>query len=62
MSTDPTLIPLYNDEKALIEREVEEQQVDWKRPDGSDLVFYYELDSTVQWILSNGYKKVRRPY
>lgn len=58
MSNDPTHIPLYNDEKALIEREVEEQSVDWKRPDGSDLVFYYELESTVQWIASNGFKKV----
>lgn len=58
MSTDPTLIPLYTDEKELIEREVEEQSVNWKRPDGSDLIFYYELESTVQWITSNGFKKV----
>lgn len=58
MSSDPTHIPLYTDEKALIEREVESQQGEWKRPDGSDLVNYFELATTVEWISSNDYKRV----
>ena len=58
MSTTPTHISLYADEKQLIEREVEVGNHALTRADGSDLISYYELDYVVHWIMENNYKHV----
>lgn len=60
METTPTLIPLYSDEKALLEREVEGEEGVWNRSETSSVLFYFELERTVEWIKQGGYKRVRR--
>lgn len=60
METTPTLIPLYSDEKTLLEREVEGEEGVWKRSETSSVLFYFELERTVEWIKQGGYKRVRR--
>jgi diphthamide biosynthesis protein 2 len=58
MSDTPTLIPLYSDEKALIEREVDTGLEGFHRPESCSVVFYYELEQTVAWIKQNRYKRI----
>lgn len=59
MSSNPTQISLYADEKQLLEREVEVSNQGLTRADGSDLISYYELDYVLHWIIENNYKHVR---
>jgi len=59
MSSDPTHIPLYADEKALIERGTDDDTTQWKRSADQQLAFFYDIDRTLEWIRSNDFKRVR---
>lgn len=59
MDAAPTHIPLYADEQALLERDVEADIGPMKRSDAQPLQNFFELDETVQWIHAHNYKKVR---
>lgn len=61
MSADPTHIPLYADEKVLLERGADDDATQLKRAADQKLIFFYEIDRTLEWIQKHDYKRVCAP-